>query len=244
MTPDNDAFEGLAPGGDELEATQKAKLDDSELSDALPKSLQKVDLDLDDAPFLDDEPEEPEQAAPPPSQDLEAVEGEEAPVPLWKKKWFLPAAAGVLLLLIAGAVNLLLFDDEEPPPPPPPQEEIAEEETPPPPEEIPVEKPPVKEILVTLAPFLVEKLDDKGRTRFLSVKFSITTTSMDLEREIKNNLVVLRDAIYYYLKNKNLTFLTDKNNTETLKQDVLSVVNQFLSSDQIDNLLIEDYLVK
>jgi len=43
---------------DSLDSQLKAKLDDSELSDDLPKALQKVDLDLDDAPFLEDEAEE------------------------------------------------------------------------------------------------------------------------------------------------------------------------------------------
>jgi len=241
MAPEKDpAFEGMAPGGDAsgLEQT-KAKLDDSELSDDLPKSLQKVDLDLDDAPFLEDE-EEPEPEAPAPSVEPETAD-ETAPAPWWKKKKIvLPAGAGILLV-IAAAVYFLLFAEEEPPPPPPPppvsQEEPAPEPAPPP-------EPVAPELTIVMDPFLVEVLDSKGQTRFLTVKFAAVTTNADLEKEMQANVVVLRDAIYYYLKNKNLTFLTDDKNGEILKKDVLSVVNQFLSSGQLENLQIEEYLVK
>ena len=58
------------------------------------------------------------------------------------------------------------------------------------------------------------------------------------------NTIVVRDAVYYYLKNKSMEFLTDKKNTETLKKDVLSVINQFIGAQPLDNLLIEEYLVK
>ena len=43
---------------------------------------------------------------------------------------------------------------------------------------------------------------------------------------------------------RDMEFLTDKKNTETLKKDVLSVINQFIGAQPLDNLLIEEYLVK
>ncbi len=61
---------------------------------------------------------------------------------------------------------------------------------------------------------------------------------------IERGTIVVRDAVYYYLKNKSMEFLTDKKNTETLKKDVLSVINQFIGAQPLDNLLIEEYLVK
>jgi len=239
MAPDKDSFEGMAPGpvGDDLGIDQtKAKLDDSELSDDLPKSLQKVDLDLDDAPFLEDEEEE----EPEPIVEASGEESEEeAPVPWWKKKQIVFPGAGLLLLLLGVSAYFLFFSAEETPPPPAEivEEQPLEEPAPPPP-------PAPETITVAMDPFLVEETDAKGQTRFLSVTFSTTTTNPETEKEIKGNIVVLRDAIYYYLKNKSLIFLTDKKNGDALKQDILSVINQFLSSEQLDNLLIEDYLVK
>ena len=112
---------------------------------------------------------------------------------------------------------------------------------PPPPPEPPAPKP---EIVLTMDPFLVELPDKAGRSRFLSIRFSAATTEHAAELEFKRNRIVVRDAVYYYLKNKSLEFLTDKNNAEALKKDVLSVINQFIGPQALDNLIIEDYLVK
>jgi len=230
---------------DGLESQVKAKLDDSELSDDLPKALQKVDLDLDDAPFLEDEEEAPaaeegqaEESTPFP------VEAEEKK-PSRKKKLIL-IAAPVLLLVIGAAVFFLLH--KKPAPPPAPVEETPPvEQAPPPPEPVPTppEPPaPKQEIVIPMEPFLVELTDSQGHTRFLTIRFTAVTQEKAVELEFKRNIIVLRDAVYYYLKNKKLEFLTDKNNADVLKKDVLSVINQFIGAQPLDNLLIEDYLVK
>ncbi|UJX40464.1 flagellar basal body-associated FliL family protein [Desulfovibrio sp. JY] len=230
---------------DGLESQVKAKLDDSELSDDLPKALQKVDLDLDDAPFLEDEEEAPaaeegqaEESTPFP------IEAEEKK-PSRKKKLIL-IVAPVLLLVIGAAVFFLLH--KKPAPPPAPVEETPPvEQAPPPPEPVPTppEPPaPKQEIVIPMEPFLVELTDSQGRTRFLTIRFTAVTQEKAVELEFKRNIIVLRDAVYYYLKNKKLEFLTDKNNADVLKKDVLSVINQFIGAQPLDNLLIEDYLVK
>jgi len=229
---------------DGLESQVKAKLDDSELSDDLPKALQKVDLDLDDAPFLEDEEEAPaaekgqaEEAAPFPVE----TEGKK---PSRKKKLIL-IAAPVLLLVIGAAVFFLLH--KKPAPPPAPVEETPPVEQAPPPEPVPPppEPPaPKQEIVIPMEPFLVELTDSQGHTRFLTIRFTAVTQEKSVELEFKRNIIVLRDAVYYYLQNKKLEFLTDKNNADVLKKDVLSVINQFIGAQPLDNLLIEDYLVK
>ncbi|WP_029458612.1 flagellar basal body-associated FliL family protein, partial [Solidesulfovibrio alcoholivorans] len=134
------------------------------------------------------------------------------------------------------------------PPPPPPESPAPAEEAPPPPvapTPPPPEPPaPKREIVMPMEPFLVELTDAGGRTRFLTIRFTAVTQEPAVELEFKRNRIVVRDAVYYYLKNKNLAFLTDKNNAEALKKDVLSVINQFVGAQPLDNLLIEDYLVK
>jgi len=112
--------------------------------------------------------------------------------------------------------------------------------TPPPPEP----PAPKREIVIPLDPFLIELADAGGRTRFLTIRFTAVTQEPTVELELKRNLIVVRDAVYYYLKNKNLAFLADKQNAEALKKDVLSVINQFIGVQPLDNLLIEDFLVK
>ncbi|MEW5772182.1 MAG: flagellar basal body-associated FliL family protein [Thermodesulfobacteriota bacterium] len=224
-------------------AEKKAELDTEELASNLPKASQKVELDLEDAPFLDEEEEE--EAPPPPTGPAEAVSLEAEPkpkreLPAWLKDKRILAGAAAALALVIGLVLFLLLKPEkteEPVPPP----EAAEEA---PVEQAPVPEPEPEDILVQVEPFTVELKDSKGEIRFLNCTFTLVTKNPQLAFEIKQKMTILRDAVYYYLKNKSLTFLADKNNAEALKLDLLSVVNQFLSSDQLETILIEQYLVK
>jgi flagellar FliL protein len=231
---------------DGFDSQIKAKLDDSELSDDLPKALQKVDLDLDDAPFLEDEAEEPAPSVA--AEESTPFPAEEADAKPSRKKLFLLVGAALFLLLAGAAAFFLLKKPASPPAPAPVAEEApAPVEAPvpvaptPPPPEPPAVQP---EIIMAMEPFLIELADPKGRTRFLTIRFTAVTREPAVELEFKRNLIVVRDAVYYYLKNKNLEFLTDKNNADALKKDVLSVINQFIGAQPLDNLLIEDYLVK
>ena len=230
---------------DSLDSQVKAKLDDSELSDDLPKALQKVDLDLDDAPFLEDEAEE---ETPSPAEEAAAspFDEPEAQAKPSRKKLFIIIGA-VAFVLVAGVAAYFLFLKKTAPPPPPQETSAPAEEAPPPPvAPTPPPEPPApkREIVMPMEPFLVELTDAGGRTRFLTIRFTAVTQEPSVELEFKRNRIVVRDAVYYYLKNKNLAFLTDKNNAEALKKDVLSVINQFVGAQPLDNLLIEDYLVK
>lgn len=236
--PDDD----LTP--DPAGAEKKAELDTEELASNLPKASQKVELDLEDAPFLDEEDEE-EAAPAAPAAPSEAVSLEAAPkpkreLPPWlKNKRVLAGIAGGLVLIIGLALFLLLKPKKVEPPPPPPEAAVEQ-----PAEQEPAPEPELADIVVKVEPFTVELKDSKGDIRFLICKFALVTKNQQLEAEIKQKMTILRDAVYYYLKNKSLTFLADKNNAEALKVDLLSVVNQFLSSDQLESILIEQYLVK
>ncbi|MEF3696952.1 flagellar basal body-associated FliL family protein [Desulfolutivibrio sp.] len=219
----------------------KAKLDDTELSDELPKALQKVELDLDDAPFLEDEKDE--QPPPAPEEDSVRTDDAPAPSPWWKKKAILFGGAGLVLVILAAAAYFLFFSEkkDEAPPPPPIEEEAAQAPTetpaqPPTPEE--------KEVVVVMEPFLVEQVNEKGESFLVSLQFTAGAKNPDLEKELARNTVVLRDAVYYYLKNKQLIFLDDVKVADALKQDIMSVMNQFLGDAQIETLFIEKYVVK
>lgn len=239
----------LAPPDDDLTpdaagADKKAELDTEELAGNLPKASQKVELDLEDAPFLDEEDEADEASATPSAPaapvSLEAGSKTKRELPAWlKDKRILAGIAGALVLAIALALFLLLKPRkaEEPAPPPEAVQEKTEEQAPAP-------EPVLADILVKVEPFTVELKDTKGEIRFLTCRFTLVTKNPQMEFEIKQKMTILRDAVYYYLKNKSLIFLADKNNAEALKVDLLSVVNQFLSSDQLETILIEQYLVK
>jgi len=218
---------------------EKVKLDTSELT--IDKGTQKVELDLDDAPFLEEEKEgeeeEKEDEKKGVSEESEEKPEDQVPVPtpFWKKKWFFIALAGVIALIAVGVYFLFL----KPSPPPPesqkPQVQKAEPSPPPP--------PPPEEIVIPFEPFWVE-LTFNGQTKFLYCKLSFSTTDSKLEWEVKRKTIILRDAVYYYLRNKNFIFLNNKKNVERLKKDILSVVNQYLNNGQLKNILIEEYVLK
>lgn len=93
-------------------------------------------------------------------------------------------------------------------------------------------------------PFWVEQKDKDNKTRFLIARFAMTTTSEVLVAEYGRKTLILRDAVYYYLKNKDLRFLTDKKNAEKLKEDLLMVINQYMVEGEFDEILLEEYLVR
>ncbi|MGE4421303.1 MAG: flagellar basal body-associated protein FliL [Pseudodesulfovibrio sp.] len=217
-------------------AERKAELDDAAAS----RATQKVDLDLDDAPFLEDEDEE---------EDIEEVEVETpfrteddgkpraGLVALLKNKFVL-MGLGVILVLLVIIVILLLREPEAPPPPPPaPAEETQIPEAPP-------EPPKTPEIIVKLDPFLIEQQDESGKIRFLEVSILLSTEDDGLARQFKQETFAVRNALYYYLKNKDLQFLSDKENSEKLKKELLVIINQYMGFGQFDTLMFEQYLVR
>ena len=197
-------------------------------------ALQKVELDLDDAPFLDMDGEDSAltevEAG---NEELPFIEDEPLPAKsgLLRNKWFYIAAA-VVLLLLTIPLKLLILDDKfvskE-------HATLIEEASP---------EPPMAEHDVSMAPFWIEKIDEAGKVRFLHFKFAFASLAPDLVTEVGHKTFLIRDAIYYYLRNKDFAFLSDTNNIETVKKDVVSVLNQYLGNDQLQTIYIEKYLVK
>ncbi|MBI9079153.1 MAG: flagellar basal body-associated FliL family protein [Pseudodesulfovibrio sp.] len=230
LVPDD--AEDVTSDGDSSQL--KAQLDDSEAS----KATQKVDLDLDDAPFLEDEEEEEI-----------ALEEEETPLlqesekeskfdfsALLKNKLFL-ISLGVIVLLIVIIAILLIREPDAPPPPPPIEKTQPEEKAPEAVEEIP-------EILIRLDPFLIEQKDKDGHIRFLEIRVVVSTPEDGLAKQFKQEAYTVRNALYYYLKNKDLQFLTDKENSNKLKSELLAIINQYMGFGQFKTLLFEQYLVR
>ncbi len=229
----------IVPDDDSLDEPlrEKALLDAEELKvpDSAPDK-DKVELDLDDAPFLEEEEEEEEEETPEPV--AEAEESEEEPkkgaAALLKDKRFL-IGAGAGALLVVALLIILLWPASEPPPPPPMPEPEQTAKAPEP------EKP---EFVVKMDPFWIEYQTDDGKIRLLRCSFATATDNEKLSWEIQTKTLVLRDAIYYYLRNKDLLFLSDKKNEEVLKKELLSVMNQYLSTDRLTTLLIQEYVVR
>ncbi|XPV77286.1 MAG: flagellar basal body-associated FliL family protein [Desulfovibrio sp.] len=238
---------------DELDGeASKAEIDESGIAD---RAAQKVDLDLDDAPFLEDEDDEEEE-------EDEVVEAEPEPsalddespkrgLPAWLKNKFV--LIGLLLFLLLGggsATYFFLFADPAAPPPPV-QKQAVEEETeleplqPDTAEEILEEEPQEPDlVLVRLDPFWVEQKDKDGKIRFLILRIVLPTEDRLLASGFNREIVLVRNAVYYFLRNKNVQLVAEDRNTDELKKELLTVINQYMSAGQFEDILFEEYLVK
>ncbi|WP_291448379.1 flagellar basal body-associated protein FliL [Desulfovibrio sp.] len=194
----------------------------------------KVELDLDDAPFLqpteDDLPAEQEDNLPAAPEDQAAAQSRQR-----KKKLLLAAGAGVGLLLILGAAVWWFFLRTPPPAPEALKPEVI----------VVPSKPAVKvkpDYVKEFAPFLVPRNDGKGGARFLVCKFSAVSKDAALSKEMDQKMISLRDAMYYYLRSKSSEYLMDPRNGPAIKKDLTSVLNDYLTQGKIEDILFESYL--
>lgn len=199
------------------------------------RASQKVQLDLEDALFLttpdDDELPLPVEETP------VALEDKPPPPPLkfWQRRK-VQVSAAVLLVLILSAIAYFFFLSTPPPPP-----AAVEEPTiivVPSPQSITGEQ----EYLINFAPFMVEHRE--GNTvSFLQVRLTGVTRSKDAADEAQSKILVMRDAAYYYLRNKTHKFLLEPGSALTVKQDLVDVVNSYLAKGKFDTFLFENYLL-
>lgn len=217
---------------------EKAKPDDGTLVADEFEALagQKVQLDIDDAPFLLDTGEKPAEV-PAIKVDAPPAKVEPAAPPPNKKKLII---AGLAVVIVAAAVAayLLLFGGDAPPTEDVPTAPVIVVPTPP---ELPTGP---SEFITTLAPFWVDLVNEQGQHRFLIASFVLATTDDELNLEITDKVITLRDAIFYYLRNKNYAFLVDPANSELIRSDLLGTVNNYLISGALKSLYFDSYLVQ
>jgi len=206
----------------------------------LPEASQKVVLDLDDAPFLTESPPEKktdqpaEQEHRSASKNAQAVDASKEDVKSPRRTIFI--LGGAVLLVLAGVLAFWLTRPVPPPPEPDPPPDLSEDA------DIPPPAPLVQEHFVDLEPFWIDYAQGDD-ILFLSLKMSLVTEDPTLVLEIQRKTIILRDAVYYYLNNRPLPSVKRIEAAETLKQDVLSVLNQHLSRP-LTGVLIEEYLVQ
>lgn len=212
---------------------EKAKPDEGTLAAGEFESLagQKVQLDIDDAPFLLAPEEEPP---------LPAATESQPPAPVKEKKKInkkLLLIAGLLVVaLMAAAIWFFLFRAPPDIVAPPEQQIIV----------VPTPKGPIipREFTTKLEPFRVPLTDDEGNTRFLEATFVLSTPEDRVNVEIGDKLLILRDAIFYYLRNKDYHFLLDPANAETIRGDLLGTINNYIVQGELKNLYFDRYLMQ
>ena len=198
-----------------------------------PAPIKKVELDLDDAPFLQAEEKAPDL---PTTVDAVPDAPDDGEKQRRKKKLMLIGAIAAAVLIVAAAAVWWFFFRVPPPAPPAGPE----------PEVIVVPKAPApagpSDIVREFAPFIVPIKEADGKTGFLVCKFSAITTDPGLTTEIDRQRTALRDAIYFYLRSKDSGFLLDAHNATQIKKELLSVFNDYLSQGKLEDILFESYL--
>lgn len=197
----------------------------------------KVELDLEDAPFLSKEPEVSEEAKSSKSVGNDGLDDEdlENQANLFsRKKKIILISAGVALLLLIGLgvifVPTLLEDDA-----------ILQNVIVVPSAD--VQKGPAVHQL-KLEPFLVQCIDGSNKIHFLEATFVLSTANREVFHEISNNQKVLRDTIYYFLEIQSSAFLLDTTNQEKLKKELLNALDDTIVSGPLDDLYIDNYLIR
>lgn len=228
------------------------------------KSAIKVELDLDDAPFLDDDNEDQETA----SLEEEKKDGTDVadtePAAeekshkltmkalknrLGNKKLRMLIGAGAIFIVGAILALFLLGSGKE-------ETEtslatssadkkqkaiiIQLNSTG---KDVPATLPGGYIHLIYWKPFLVPLQGAEGEIRLLSCTITIPTNDDAIASELQAKNRILRDAVYYYLSRRPVSFLTTKNAQEDFIDDLVSVINERMSSGKIKTILLHDYLV-
>ena len=213
-------------------------------SAAMPNEGQKVELDLDDAPFLEDEKEEEEKkAAPPPEPVFSPTVPQEAS-PSFFVRYKMPLIIGglvVAVMLVAGIVLKIVLS---------PAEQVVVEQPPQPdlqplPEgPAPLPPAPVPRFVASFDTFWIARKDNEGNTRVLTCRFAVPTENQTLHAEIENKKNILRDAIFYYLSHRPITLLSDEATTDAFKADLMTVINEHLGNGKINELDLQAYIIR
>ncbi len=221
---DSDESEDMPDEKAESEAAFTAKADE------------KVQLDVEDAPFLnDDAPPAEEQT---PSKKNDEPEAEEKPKKS-KKKLIIIVGGIVLVAVIAAAAYFFLFSA-----PPEPEEPVI------PPFVVTLNESDFKDPALPpvynerLEPFWVQMTNPDGTTYFLVTTFTLSTENPELSTEIKSKIPVIRDTIYYYLQTKDYEFLTEFKNFPAIRKDLLEVVNKELLEAKLTDILYDNYVIR
>lgn len=203
-------------------------------SGSSPAPAKKVELDLDDAPFLQTEDKNLPAAS---HEDVvpEDPEAEAERARKRKRKMMIIAGVCVALLLCAALAVWWFFFRKAPAVDAGLEPEVIVVPS------VPKDVAP-DEYVRSFAQFTIPVYDANGKAEFLVCKFSALTKDVKVNQEMEQQQIALRDAIYFYLRSKNKDFLLDATNAKQIKDDLMSVFNDYLTQGQLEDILFESYL--
>lgn len=103
----------------------------------------------------------------------------------------------------------------------------------------------LEETYVDLDEFTIN-LGDKDGKRYFRGEISIgyDKTNKKVGQEIAANTVVIRDAIIFYFKGKEASYVNDINNEENIKKDLIEAINKELQKGKVTDLRFKNMIVQ
>ena len=105
------------------------------------------------------------------------------------------------------------------------------------------EKKHAEVVIQDMDTFLVN-LSDAGSKRFLKVTMKAKLDSTQLSEEFKSRLFELRDAILMILTSKASDEVSSPEDKQTLKKEILAVLNRNLHKGQVQDIYFIEFLVQ
>ena len=78
--------------------------------------------------------------------------------------------------------------------------------------------------------------------KFLVCKFSTISKSPAVNNEIDHKMLLLRDAVFFYLNGKSADYLLDSGNAKEIKQNLVDILNDYLQRGKLEDVLLDSYL--
>lgn len=210
---------------------------------------QKVELDLDDAPFLMDDPEPaPAEETQQESEKTEEEQQEEAaaaPRPWFKHPAFIGGLGGLTLGAIALALVLILASPKPDPAPDPiirmggdPGIQSSGGEQP-----VQPADPSPQRFQVNFKPFLVFVSGQEGM-RMLTFKFTVFAEDLQTNYNMMEKEIFLRNAVYDFLRAQRVEELTRPTAANELKVSLRTLLAGALPDSSVGEVLIEQILIQ
>lgn len=103
----------------------------------------------------------------------------------------------------------------------------------------------VEKTYVDLGEFTVNLADPSGKRYFkgqLSVGYD--SSEKDLANELNNNMVIVRDAVIFYLKTKEAEFINNAQNIEQIKEGIKESINKELLQGKVLDVRFNSVIVQ
>jgi len=209
------------------------------------KKKRRTELDIDPTTIVENEAEaeveaSPTEAAPPaPKEAVESTPGKK----INYTKLLMLIAAGIALVAVTSAIGFGVVSIVKSLTSEAPKKEAIKPAPPPAPKlDTPTPSPPVATQTVTepiyqLKPFFVP-IGKKGEESFVRIEFAAEMTGPEVKKEIERNLVLIRENIFFMLKNLSVEDFTNEKKREKVAVEAAIALNRSIQSGAVNKMLI------